>query len=326
MNEDYELTYVIPVYNAKNNLARLCDSIMKIGIESSQIVLVDDASKDGSREVAKEIKIKIPNVTMINLDKNCGAGNARNIGFDNSRGKYTIFFDSDDIIHGDKVQEAIDAMNVDQNIDAAMFSYSYDDMNPGSYKGMSYLDESIINKILKKRESRIVSIGMCPSLARFSNYPWNKIIRTNKYRIHNLKFSQTAVNNDMLGHWQIVTLAEKIFLTRAVICTHIVDSESSNITNEVGKKRLEMFSALQDVYSFLELDPRMRRLLCNQYWDLALSLAEQYKYRIHSKLEAEYNFKLKQLIMNINIEDLLVMKAGGNNILSRKIIDIIART
>ncbi|WP_282030026.1 glycosyltransferase family 2 protein [Paracoccus marcusii] len=325
MNEDYELTYVVPVYNAKNNLARLCNSIVKIGIKSSQIVLVDDASKDGSRETAKEIQTKIPNVTIIDLDQNCGAGNARNIGFDNSRGKYTIFFDSDDIIHGDKVQEAIDAMNVDQNIDVAMFSYNYDDMNPGSYKGMSYLDQSIINKILKKRESRIVSIGMCPSLARFSNYPWNKIIRTDKYRSQNLKFSPTAVNNDMLGHWQIVTLAEKILVTRAVICTHVMGSESSNITNEVGKKRLEMFSALQDVYSFLEQYPTMRRLLCSQYWDLALSLAEWYKDRMHPSLEAEYNSKLRQLIMGINIEDLLVMKAGGDNVLSKKITSIIAR-
>ena len=44
-------------------------------------------------------------------------------------------------------------------------------------------------------------LGDVPRLLGFSNYPWNKVVRTDHYRHTGLRYGSTPVHNDILGHW-----------------------------------------------------------------------------------------------------------------------------
>ena len=49
-----------------------------------------------------------------------------------------------------------------------------------------------------------------PQLLGFTNYPWNKVIRTDHYHRTGLRFGATQVHNDILGHWLTLVDADQV--------------------------------------------------------------------------------------------------------------------
>jgi glycosyltransferase involved in cell wall biosynthesis len=64
-----------------------------------EIIVVDDGSADRSVEVVKQIKNE--NIRLVQLDKNQGQANARNVGLKLARGEWIQFLDSDDRVSPD---------------------------------------------------------------------------------------------------------------------------------------------------------------------------------------------------------------------------------
>jgi glycosyltransferase involved in cell wall biosynthesis len=68
-----KLSIIIPVYNEKKTILKIIKKINKIKI-SKEIIIIDDCSKDGSREIIKKINQK--NIKKIFHSKNLGKGAA----------------------------------------------------------------------------------------------------------------------------------------------------------------------------------------------------------------------------------------------------------
>jgi len=92
------VSIVIPTHNRKEKLFRLIDSILSSEYhqERIEIVIVDDASNDGTFEAIKT-KFLIDSIRIIRNEKNLLVAKTRNIGIINSTGDY-IFFVDDDIV------------------------------------------------------------------------------------------------------------------------------------------------------------------------------------------------------------------------------------
>ncbi len=82
------------MYNEQGNAGLLIDRIREsMGNLRYELILIDDASKDGT---VKEIKEKNdPNVVLIELKKNYGQSSAMMAGFDYASGDYIITLDGD---------------------------------------------------------------------------------------------------------------------------------------------------------------------------------------------------------------------------------------
>ena len=66
-----KLSIIIPVYNEKKTIIKILGRINKIKV-SKEIIIIDDYSNDGSREIIKKINQK--NVKKIFHKKNMGKG------------------------------------------------------------------------------------------------------------------------------------------------------------------------------------------------------------------------------------------------------------
>jgi glycosyltransferase involved in cell wall biosynthesis len=62
------------------------------------MVVVDDASRDGTTEIVKKYSAKDERIKLISLNENSGASVARNVALDNAKGDYLLFLDADDWI------------------------------------------------------------------------------------------------------------------------------------------------------------------------------------------------------------------------------------
>lgn len=95
---NYLISFIIPVYNRKNSLKNAINSILCSDFKDYEIILIDDASTDGSTELCKEYQEKDTLFKAICLSENYGPGYARNKGIDIAKGKWIYFLDSDDEI------------------------------------------------------------------------------------------------------------------------------------------------------------------------------------------------------------------------------------
>lgn len=99
-NELPEISVVVPVFNVAKYIKPGLESLIDQDFEKPyEIILIDDASTDGSIDICKEYAANYPEgIILIENQDNAGVSVARNLGIDRARGKYLAFFDPDDIL------------------------------------------------------------------------------------------------------------------------------------------------------------------------------------------------------------------------------------
>lgn len=88
---------IIPVYNAEQTIDRCVLSLTNQKYSDCEIILVNDGSKDQSRQKCMSYAQQFANVHYIEKE-NGGASSARNAGIAAARGEYILFVDSDDYV------------------------------------------------------------------------------------------------------------------------------------------------------------------------------------------------------------------------------------
>ena len=90
------VSVVIVNYKVAGNLAQTLHSLQDSdGGEAVEIIVVDNASADGSQEF---ISARFPDVTWIQLKQNIGFGKACNVGAKTASGDYLLFLNPDTIV------------------------------------------------------------------------------------------------------------------------------------------------------------------------------------------------------------------------------------
>jgi len=98
MNENVDISIVIPLFNEEESLPELHDWIARVMNENDfkyEIVFIDDGSKDKSWSVIEELRIKDENVKAIKFQRNYGKSAALQKGFELALGKYVATMDAD---------------------------------------------------------------------------------------------------------------------------------------------------------------------------------------------------------------------------------------
>src|SRR3990172_352742 len=88
-----KLSVIIPVYNEVESIREIVKRVKKTGL-AGEIILIDDGSKDGTRDILAEMDGK-DNVRVLLHDKNQGKGAALRTGFDAALGDILLLQDAD---------------------------------------------------------------------------------------------------------------------------------------------------------------------------------------------------------------------------------------
>lgn len=99
------ISVIIPTRNRRELLLRAIDSVLRQTHGELEIIVVDDASDDGTQSAVLDLHEE--RVQYVRLPERQGACAARNRGVDMARGEFIAFQDSDDVFHPDKLEKQL---------------------------------------------------------------------------------------------------------------------------------------------------------------------------------------------------------------------------
>ncbi|MFI6506670.1 CDP-glycerol glycerophosphotransferase family protein [Streptosporangium sp. NPDC050855] len=92
-----ECSVVVITYNDATRLPRAVRSVLRQSLRGVEVIIVDDASTDGTEPVARALQREDPRVRYLRTEVNSGGcGTPRNRGVASARAPYVMFLDSDD--------------------------------------------------------------------------------------------------------------------------------------------------------------------------------------------------------------------------------------
>ena len=103
------ISIVVPVYNAAKYIEQTISMVQKQTYTDWELILVEDCSKDASREVLQKLvkELEDSRIHVIYKEKNEGAASARNTGLMAATGEYLAFLDADDIWKKTKLEKEL---------------------------------------------------------------------------------------------------------------------------------------------------------------------------------------------------------------------------
>lgn len=103
---------IIPCRNAAPYLGAQLDALAEQrGPVPTEVIVVDDASTDGSAEIAAGFADRLPDLRVLRLDRARNAAAARNAGVAASQGRLLLFCDADDVVAEGWVAAMVEALS-----------------------------------------------------------------------------------------------------------------------------------------------------------------------------------------------------------------------
>jgi len=111
------VSVIIPTYNGERFISKTIQSVIDQTYKDWELIIVDDFSKDSTRELIEEWGKKDNRIISIFLNKNSGGpAHPKNIGFVRAKGKYIAYLDHDDEWLPNKLEKQIAILENDPNI------------------------------------------------------------------------------------------------------------------------------------------------------------------------------------------------------------------
>ena len=120
-----KLSTVIVNYNTRDKLARALDSLLEAGgVASHEIIVVDNASTDGSAALVRE---RFPSVRLIEPGANRWFSGGNNLGFRAAQGEYVHILNPDTVVLPGALPAMFAALDADPSLGAVTSRMTYDD-------------------------------------------------------------------------------------------------------------------------------------------------------------------------------------------------------
>jgi N-acetylglucosaminyl-diphospho-decaprenol L-rhamnosyltransferase len=111
----FDVSVIIVSWNVREYLRSCIESIISSRADASlEILVVDNASSDGSREMVGD---DFPDAKLIASDSNLGFGPANNIGLAHSCGRYVFFVNPDTVLREGALNRMIESLDRDSTFD-----------------------------------------------------------------------------------------------------------------------------------------------------------------------------------------------------------------
>lgn len=287
MGQEIKVSVVVPVYNAQAFLEQCLDSILGQTLEEIEIICVDDGSADESGDILEEYRKRDSRVAVYH-QKNQYAGVARNLGLRYAKGKYVIFWDSDDFFEKEALELLYKKAEEDQADICICGARKYNQETGMVYPAGEYLVKKRIPAQMpfNKNDMGKYLFNFC------SNVPWNKLFLRRFVQEHELEFQPLRQANDVYFTMMALFMAKRMTVVpEELICYRTLNSDSlSGRVSDTKYCTVDAFrAAKKKLESFPEFTDEFRQSFANKtIGPLLITLRRQGDIKGYAELYSYY--------------------------------------
>lgn len=138
------LSIAVPCYNSQDYMEKCIDSLL-VGGDDVEILIVNDGSKDATKEIADAYQKKFPGIVRAIHQENGGHGAAVNTGIEHAAGLYFKVVDSDDWVEEDAYRQILSKLaelsGGNMTLDMFISNFVYEKQGVSHKKVMRYARE-----------------------------------------------------------------------------------------------------------------------------------------------------------------------------------------
>ncbi len=230
------ISVIIPIYNVEKYLSKCIESVINQTYKNIEIILVDDGSPDNCGKICDEYA-KIDSRIKVIHKKNGGISDTRNIGIDNSNGKYITFIDSDDYVTNDYIEYLYYILKEEKvDISCCNFELIYDnnkkiEVNDEKEKIFCYSQIEALKELLYQKN--------------IDNSIWGKLYKKEKF--DNIRFPYGEIYEDYAVFYKILLECDKVAYSNLKKYIYL-RREKSILTSDFGEKDFFMIDVSKEMY------------------------------------------------------------------------------
>ena len=199
---DYKVSVIIPVYNAEQFLPQCLDAVLRQTLPEIEIILINDASIDGSQAVINQYLLRDDRIQAIEWETNQGVSAARNAGIEKAVGEFVIFLDADDYWQGDQMLEHLYNRVKREQADFISFGFCRVD-DAGEKSDFNIESPAVVN--LRQQDGWLVKYNV-----------WSKLISRKLLIEHAIRFEATWGEDALFsvvlyGHANRLVIIDEIY-------------------------------------------------------------------------------------------------------------------
>ncbi len=292
-----KVSIIIPFNNVEAYIRECLDSVVNQTLDDIEIILVNDASSDKSREIAQEYIEKDSRIKIIDLKERQGQGFARNRAIEIAQGEYIGFVDSDDKIEKNMFFELYNKAKENDNDIVICQAREYDDINErfilSGYYSLKEL-EKMSNKVFSAKDIKDVILKLNVVL-------WNKIYKREYLLKTGEKFPEGFIYEDLPFFFATFLPAKRIQIVWKNLYIYRINRKNSTMV-QFNKKILDRpymvsltYEKLKQFDFLSDITDKIKGWIIDDLFHRYSLLQENY--------QKEYFFLMKKIFQNLDIND-----------------------
>lgn len=262
-----DLTILIPTYNTKNKIYRTIENI----IDKFNIIIVDDGSKEETKEILRKIEKDCKNKNKLKIyfnEKNQGLAENRNILIKHVKTRYFTFLDAGDVLIPSNIIKIMQEKNASNEKEFDLILADHIDINEEIY--LENNEEEYLKTLNKKERINFIGTGaeqFCKSVTnkKMIDPAWGIIYRTDFFKNNNFKYLKGHVHEDFGLTAYIMLKANKVLSRSNPIYIYIREEDS--ITGDKSSEKT-FFNALDALENAKQLIKNVENLKKNDSIDI----------------------------------------------------------
>lgn len=292
-----KLSVIIPFYNVEDYIDDCLKSVLTQTLKDIEIILINDASTDGTRSIAQKYANKDKRIKIIDVKTRNGQGYARNRGIEIAKGEYIGFVDSDDFVEKNMFEVLYNkAVETDSDITMCQVR-EYNDMN-GEYVSSDYYALACLGSF---EDSVFSAEDTKDNLLDINVALWNKIYKREYLLGTGEKFPEGFIYEDLPFFFGTYLPAKRLSIVWKSLYNYRINRKNSTM-QQFNNRILDRppmvsltFEKIKKVPYFEEIKQKVQGWMIDDLFHRYVLMKEPY--------HKEFFFLMKRVFENLHIEN-----------------------
>ena len=239
-NQQPLVSIIVPAYNTEKYIGFCLSSLVNQSYRNLEIIVIDDGSSDGTREVISDYAEQDERMNMIDGEHQ-GANIARGLGVKKAKGDYFMFVDSDDWLERNAVERLVDIM-LRNDCDIIRFNAA---IEPGGKLKNSYIEKESSKRMVNGVKARHIL-----TTTLILNNLWSQFYRADLFS--EMKSFEKRLSNceDYLNNLEIYDNVKRVLFIGDVMYHYRSNYSSTTKSSDLDRRMTNLGEQIY-VYSVM---------------------------------------------------------------------------